>query len=213
MLLTAYDVKSYQVSGPAWVRTERFHVDAKVSAGATKEQVRVMWQNLLSDRFGLKLHHESREFKIEDLVVGKDGSKLKPSVEDPEAASLEGPPKLDKNGQLDRPAVFSRIFPGPDSHAYTVAKGQSLSEIATVLGYMRNHPVIDKTGLTGKYDYTLDFRIVLPGPGGATPPEASDPGPDIPDAVQQQLGLMLVPSRAKIDVLVIDKAEKVPTDN
>ena len=77
MLLTAYDLKNYQVNGPAWLDTERYNVVAKVPPGATKEQVRVMWQNLIHERFGLELHHESKEFQVEDLVVGKDGSKLK----------------------------------------------------------------------------------------------------------------------------------------
>jgi uncharacterized protein (TIGR03435 family) len=75
--------------------------------------------------------------------------------------------------------------------------------------------VIDKTGLTGKFDYTIDFKIVFPAQGtpGAAAPVASDPGPDVASAVQQQLGLRLVPGRAKLDVLVIDSASKVPTEN
>lgn len=113
MLLTAYDLKNYQVNGPSWLDTERYDVAAKVPAGATKEQVRVMWQNLLRDRFGLALHHESKEFQVEDLVVGKDGSKLKESPEDPDAALLVGPPKRDKDGGLDRPGAVLKFFPAP----------------------------------------------------------------------------------------------------
>jgi uncharacterized protein (TIGR03435 family) len=63
LLMTAYDVKNYQISGPAWLENERYDVIARVPAGATKEQVRTMWQNLLAERFGLMLHHESREFR------------------------------------------------------------------------------------------------------------------------------------------------------
>jgi uncharacterized protein (TIGR03435 family) len=77
--------------------------------------------------------------------------------------------------------------------------------------------VIDKTGLTGKYDFIIDFKMDLralgPLPGAAAGDNAPDPGPDLAAAVEQQLGLKLVSAKAKLDVLVIDKAEKVPTDN
>jgi len=78
-----------------------------------------------------------------------------------------------------------------------------------------NRPVIDKTGLTGFYDFTLEFTMVLPLPPGASPtaPAASDPGPDLAAAVERELGLKLVGSKAKLDVIVIDRAEKVPTEN
>ena len=89
-----------------------------------------------------------------------------------------------------------------------------------MLGNVLRRPVIDKTGLTGKYDFSIDFRMDLrglglpPGPGGAAPADsASEPGPDLAAAVRQQLGLSLVAGKAKLDVLIIDKAEKVPTAN
>jgi uncharacterized protein (TIGR03435 family) len=77
-----------------------------------------------------------------------------------------------------------------------------------------HRPVLDKTGLTGKYDFSIDFKMDLRalGPPSAAD-DASDPGPDLAAAVEQQLGLRLVPAKAKLDVLVIDKVEKVPTDN
>src|SRR5262249_53067460 len=138
---------------------------------------------------------------------------LKQSAEDPDAAMLEGPPKRDKDGNLDRPGSIMTIFPGPDAHAHTVAKSQTLTQLTNQLGNALGHPVIDKTGLTGKFDYTMDFKIALPAQGQAAPNVASDPGPDVASAVQQQLGLRLVPAKAKLDVLVIDSANKVPTEN
>jgi len=80
VLMTAYDVKNYQINGPAWLDSERYDIAVKIAPGATKEQVGVMWQNLLAERFGLKVHHESKEFQVSELVVGKDGAKLKPTV-------------------------------------------------------------------------------------------------------------------------------------
>ncbi len=68
LLMTAYDVRNYQIRGPAWLESERYDVLARVPPGATKEQVRAMWQNLLAERFGLALHHEPREFRVDELV-------------------------------------------------------------------------------------------------------------------------------------------------
>jgi uncharacterized protein (TIGR03435 family) len=219
LLMTAYDVKSYQISGPAWLSTERYNIIAKVPEGATKEQVNVMWQNLLVERFGVVLHHESKEFQVQELVVAKGGLKLKESVEDD--SSAEGPPKFDKKGELNGPGLVTMITVGPNGPiAHTVAKAQPLSKLTTMLGNQINRPVLDKTGLTGKYDFNIEFTPNLPpgqpgpGPAVAVPVDsASEPGPNLADAVQRQLGLRLVPSKAKLDVVVIDKAEKVPTAN
>jgi uncharacterized protein (TIGR03435 family) len=77
--VTAYDVKSYQISGPAWVDSEGYVIVAKVPEGATKEQVRLMRQNLLKDRFGVVVHHESRVFPSDKMTLAKGASKLKES--------------------------------------------------------------------------------------------------------------------------------------
>jgi uncharacterized protein (TIGR03435 family) len=228
LLMTAYDVKSYQVSGPAWMDAERYDIVAKVPVGATKEQVNVMWQNLLAERFGVTLHHEFKEFKVEELVVAKGGHKLKESAEDPAAPPPSGPPQFGKSGELIVPGLVTMISMGSNGpSAHSVAKAQPLSKLTTMLGNQLNRPVLDKTGLTGLYDFSLEFTPDLsgipmpvlaagqPGPGPVTSPgaSASDPVPDLAAAVQQQLGLRLVASKAKLDVLMIDKAEKVPTDN
>ncbi len=77
LLMTAYNVKTYQLTGPEWFNTERYDIIARVPAGATKEEVRAMWRKLLAERFGVVLHHESKEFQVEELVIDKGGSKLK----------------------------------------------------------------------------------------------------------------------------------------
>jgi uncharacterized protein (TIGR03435 family) len=219
LLMIAYEVKSYQISGPAWLSTERYNIIAKVPEGATKEQVNVMWQNLLAERFGVVLHHESKEFQVEELVVAKGGRNMKESAEDDPSA--EGPPKLDNKGNLSGPGLVTMITTGPNGpSAHTVAKAQPLSKLTTMLGNQINRPVLDKTGLTGKYDFDIEFTPNLPlgqlgpGPAIAAPVDnASEPGPNLVDAVQRQLGLRLVSSKAKLDVVVIDKAEKMPTAN
>jgi uncharacterized protein (TIGR03435 family) len=213
MLMTAYDAKSYQVRGPVWISTERYNVIAKVPEGSTREQVNAMWQNLLAERFGVVLHHESKEFQVEELVIAKGGCKLKDTtVDDPNA---EGPPKLDKNRALNGPGFVTMITMGSNGPtAHTVAKAQPLSKLTVLLGNQLNRPVLDKTGLTGKYDFSIEFAPNLP-PGQLPPPtdNAGEPGPTLADALERQLGLRLVASRAMLDIVVIDKAEKVPTAN
>jgi uncharacterized protein (TIGR03435 family) len=244
LLMSAYDVKQYQVTGPAWLDTERYNIVAKVPDGATKEQVAVMWQNLLKERFGMVLHHESKEFQVRELVVAKGGSKLKETTLDPNAPPLSppngpppgppGPPKpepfkMDKNGfpEMDRPGLMMMIQPnaaGGGPVGRMVARAQPISGLAGILGNQLDGPVLDKTGLTGKYDFNLEYmpdlsRMPPPPPGfagpapGAPSTEASEPGSNLAAALEQQLGLRLVSNKAKLDVVVVDKAEKTPTEN
>jgi uncharacterized protein (TIGR03435 family) len=220
MLLTAFDVKNYQITGPAWLDAERYNIAVKVPGGATAEQVRVMWQNLLAQRFGLTVRHELKDFQVQELVIGKGGSRLKETSWDAATPLPPGPPQR-KNGELVSPGVVSTVFPGLNAHVHTVAMAQPISQLTTMLSNTLGHPVLDKTGLTGKYDFAIDYAINLssvqlpplpPGPGGAAD-TASDPEPDLAAAVQQQLGLALVAGKANLDVVVIDQINKLPTEN
>jgi uncharacterized protein (TIGR03435 family) len=217
LLTTAYDVKNYQLIGPAWLDTEHYDIVAKVPVGATKEQVNVMFQNLLKERFGVVVHHESKEFQVDELVLAKGGSKLKETTLDPNAppAVEAGPPKLDKNGspEMSGPGMMMTVDAGSNGPVgHMVAKAQPMSVLATMLGNQLSHPVLDKTGLTGKYDFTVEFTPNLPGAAAAAG-DASDPGSSLAAAIQRQLGLGLSPGKAKLDVVVVDKAERVPTEN
>jgi uncharacterized protein (TIGR03435 family) len=222
--MTAYDVQTYQVTAPDWMGTERYDIVAKVPAGATKAQVNVMWQNLLKERFGMVLHHESKDFQVDELTIAKGGSKLKetsdPNIEPFTPAA--GPPKPDKNGfpQLNGSGAIISIFPGANGATATMrARGLPSSEIAIRLANSLRRPVIDKTGLTGKYDFVLEFTPDLSGiplPAGFTTNDgnnATDPGTNIASAVEKQLGLKLTSTKGKLDVIMVDRAEKVPTEN
>jgi bla regulator protein BlaR1 len=216
MLMKAYDVKAYQVSGPKWLETERYDIVAKVPAGVTKEQVNRMWQNLIGERFGVMLHHEAKEFQVYELIIAKGGPKLKESVEDD--ANAEGPPKMDKDGKLSGPGMVNLITHGSNGiSVHSMVKAQPLARLTVMLGNQLNRPVIDKTGLNGQYDFDLEFA---PDPTSFPPPPTPgstdntiERGPDLITALQMQLGLKVVPSKANLDVLVVDKAEKVPTAN
>jgi uncharacterized protein (TIGR03435 family) len=248
MLVTqAYDLKRYQLSAPASLDEDRFNITAPVPDGATKEQFRLMLQNLLAERFKPTVHHEKKEMPVFDLIVAKNGPKLKEAA--PIAASdvPPAPPPLPYGpGRALGPAMERDkdgfpIFPtrpGPNlsmsmmpGKARLQAGSQSMDQLAAMLTNQLGKPVTDATGLKAKYDFTLTFASdgmamgfngippPPPPPGGgsfappAAPSEASDPMPDIFGAVQQQLGLKLDPKKGMIDVLVVDHAEKTPTEN
>lgn len=224
LLMTAYAVESYQVTGPDWLATERYDIEATVPPGATKDQVNIMWQTLLAERFGVVLHRVPKEFQVEELVIGKNGPKLKESLEDLNTPPPDGPPVLKENGELAGPGLVTTIMPGRrGATAHSIAKAQPLSKLTAMLTNGLRRPVLDRTGLTGKYDFTLDFvldaSVLAPAPGVGPPPapanpaDAGDPGPDLEAAVQQQLGLRLVKGKATLDVLVVDKAARVPSEN
>lgn len=107
LLTTAYDVKQYQLIGPSWLDSERYDITAKVDPGATRDQVNVMFQNLLAERFGVVVHRESKEFPVSDLVAAKGGIKLKETTVDPTAIrpalNPREPVRTDKTGFLILP--------------------------------------------------------------------------------------------------------------
>jgi len=235
IVMTAYDVQNYQVTAPDWMSNERYDIVAKVPAGATKAQVNVMWQNLLKERFGMVVHHESKEFPVDELTVAKGGLKMKETTLPPDAEPFQpaagpAPPQLDKNGALEMNgtgAITLISLNANNPTAHMTARGLTSSEIAIRLANMLRRPVIDKTGLTAKYDFVLEFTPDLsgfpplppgapgtgPGPAGPADNNASVPATSIPAAVEKQLGLKLTPAKGKLDVVVVDRAEKIPTEN
>jgi uncharacterized protein (TIGR03435 family) len=239
LLQSAYGVKPYQISGPAWLDNERYDVVAKVPEGATKEQFALMLQNLLVERFGLKYHRETKELPLYELTVAKNGSKLKPAAPaaagTPDAGPPSGPPPVGKDGfpQLP-PGKPNMIMMGRPGQMRMAATMQAVDRIADVLGNQLGTPVVDKTGLTGNYDFTLEFALEPgkgigpglpppppppPGGGDGGPPRAvgfaTDPSdaPSLINAVQEQLGLKLEKKKGPLELLVIDRAEKTPTEN
>jgi uncharacterized protein (TIGR03435 family) len=259
VLVNAYAVKGYQISGPKWLDSERFDIVAKIPKGATKEQFQLMLQNLLAERFKLTLHHETKELPMYALVVGKGGHKLKESVEDDAAAGAapqggaagDAPPPPPGAGYGGAP-VMGRMKVGADGMPQLPANmGKNNMMVMMMNGRMRlvaNHrpitallemlsgqlgfPVVDATGLKANYDFTLDFspdgmngpmgmmppppppmHDGAPGGGGAMAGSPDVGGPTIFAAVQEQLGLKLEQKKGPVDLLVIDRLEKAPTEN
>jgi len=240
LLTTAYGVQPYQVIGPdsldtaRFADTDRYDIAATIPEGATKDDVKLMLQNLLAERFHLTLHHETRELPLYELTVGKSGPKMKPSAEDPNAApQAPGPLTKGKDGIPQLPPGRRGMMLMVQRGGYHLAANvQTLPMFAQILSNQLHSPVVDKTGLTGTYDFELDFALD-PGqdssPLGALPPPppgppaaevplagrvpAPDDAPGIFAAVQDQLGLRLEKKKGPVDVLVIDHADKTPTEN
>jgi len=200
MLCSAWDLKPYQISGlTGWMKSSTFDLTAKVSGenvAAYKKlntaQRRQMLQNLLTERFQLKTHLETKTLPTYDLVIDKSGSKLKPTTallpSSPEEAKAH-PEKYKSFGMTMGPGMFE---------ATAVSVRSLASQLANAVG----KPVHDATGLTGSYDINLHFR-----PEDSPADTASDL-PSVFSAVQEQLGLKLVPSKGPVETLVVDAAQK-----
>jgi uncharacterized protein (TIGR03435 family) len=196
----AYGIQRYQLSAPGWMSTARFTITARIPAGSTVGDYRVMLQNLLAERFGLTLHHEQKEIQIADLVVAKNGPRLKESAPDLTAPVPNG---------LQPPPPKGGPPPGYNGPFNLNLKRASMEQFTAMLSGLFDQPVIDATGLTGRYDITL-YALV-----GANPPNPDTTNAPLPliDAVQEQLGLKLISKKSTVDVIVIDHIEKTPTEN
>ena len=194
--MTAYHLDPFQVSSRLPLDKQHFDLVAKVPAGATKAQFRLMLQSLLSDRFHLKAHLESKEFPAYELVVAATGLKLKASVDDPEV----------------RPSLISNLSNGGDGVLVRMkAQQEPISAFSRMIRLPDGSPIVDKTGLTANYSFTFEYTYAPP----LASPAAAQPSltPDIFRALEQQLGLRLVPKKLPFDVLVVDSIEGTPTEN
>jgi len=189
LLIRAFGVKKLQISGPAWLDTERYDIIAKVPPGTTPEQANSMLRNLLVDRFGLAFHHEIKDMPVYTLGKGA------PKVKEPSPNTT------------DRPGIF--LAPGPDRGLMASAKQQPLSAVFPMLEARWGHPIVDKTGLTDKYDFNVGVDVPRAVPAGApgTPDNA------LAAMIERDLGLKLEEKKALVEMLVIDRVEKVPTGN
>jgi uncharacterized protein (TIGR03435 family) len=194
LLMRAYALPSYRVAFPQWMNEERFDIVATFPAGTANETRLDMLRNLLAERFHLAVHRETREMVSWDLVVARNGSKLTPAG--------------DKGG---KPGISLMTRSGSKGLNSTItARAQAISDLAPFLSRQLNAPVNDRTGLEGKYDFILEF---LPGWAGEPSTVEDSFYPALLTAVQEQLGLKLEPRKALAEMLVVDKADKVPTEN
>jgi bla regulator protein BlaR1 len=213
----AYGVQDFQIAGaPSWFNSERYDIEAKMDGSVAEELRKLgddqrrlerdrMLQALLADRFQLKLHRDTKELPEYALVVAKNGSKLheaKPG--DTYANGFKGP---------DGGGGAGMMFMGGDGGPVT---GQAIpiANLVHLLARQLGRTVVDKTGLTGNYDFTLkwapDESQGPPGMDNGPPPDSS--GPSLFTAIQEQLGLRLEAQKGPVEILVIDHVER-PSDN
>jgi uncharacterized protein (TIGR03435 family) len=179
----AYNVKGYQVSGPPWIESERYDVAAKAAGAAPETQLRLMLQTLLKERFKLAFHRETKELQGYALLVAKGGHKLREST-------TGGEPSMK-----------------PIRAAFT-GERVSMDYLANLLMSPMRMPVVDRTGLAGRYDFTIDLGPYLQ---PAMSPE--DMQAAMSEGLQQQLGLRLEARKLPIEILVVDHADKTPLEN
>lgn len=224
LLMSAFRVRYEQISGPPWLETQRYDLEARVAPGATSAQVSEMLQNLIQKRFALVLHHEMRELPLYDLERTKNRPYLRPSRT---GANLKMPEPGKDHGFLQIPAERTtgiwQMVSG--RRVRVVGRNQTISELVKAIGNQAGRPVVDKTGLGGTYDFILEYALVpgtigslgmpMPAPasdGLAPADDGIDQPPDLASALEDQLGLKLKSSKGPLDVLVIDHAEQKPLD-
>jgi len=204
---------------PEWTKTEQFDVQARAAGNPGKDQMRLMMRALLADRFKLAVHNETREIPVFAFVLvkpGKLGPQLKPHSEgtpcstDLKPADAQAPvPTVD--GGL--PALCNGIFGMPPSvpgRQRAAARNVTLAFIADSLsgGANLGRPIIDKTGLTGTVDFSLEWKPenANPLPPGAEAPVDSD-SLSFQEALKDQLGIKLQPDKTSASVVVLDHVE------
>lgn len=243
LLMRAYDVELDQIIGPSWIMENMgpnlYEVDATMPPDTTKARYQVMMQQLLRERFHLAIHWEKRAFPGYELVIAEGGPKLKESRPNPEAAASDSSALAKRNGEGLPPLPSGPQLRTSLGWGVIIVQAQekAVSDLVKIMGRMINQSmgenpndfaspkarVLDKTGLTATYDFTLRFSCELcqfaVANGAVAPPTpipADSPGgePGIFAAVQKQLGLKLNKLKdVPLNVIVVDHVEKTPTDN
>ena len=199
LISAAFNLNPKAVSGgPAWLDTDRYDIHAKTPGDIRPnldEQMEMVRQ-LLAGRFNLKFHREKKEMQIYALTIGKNGPKLKESSA---ATNPEGPPPL--------------VFVIAPEIIKVPARNATITELAYIMQRSAfDRPVVDRTGLTARYDFDLEFAPDESLFGGVLRASGDGTKPGIFKALQEQLGLRLESTKGMVDALVIDKIAR-PSEN
>lgn len=233
LLTTAYGVYADQILGPGWLISEYYTVQAVVPPGVTREQCSAMWQHLLAKRFQLVVEREEKDFTVYQLVIANGGLKLSRSSLGTDAGSVDVADAL-KRAAKDRdgcPVIRqgtrgALVGVGPD--ACSTFRGYSMPELVKRLEMLialesgsyfgpqaSQAHVVDRTGLSGEFDFTLHYsfqpRGMPPPPSGADSDMAV--GTNLAAALERQLGLRLERTKARLPVYLVKHVSKIPTEN
>ena len=194
LIAAAYDLNPRTISGgPGWIESDHYDIVA-VTPGEvrpTHDEQMSMLRNLLTDRFKLTFHREEKVFSIYELEVAKNGPKLKASTAPPD----------------DPPALISTVYP---QRIVMPARNVTMNDLTRLMQRaILDRPVVDKTGLSGRYDFDLEWAPDETQFGGEVPPASAEAqAAPLFSAIQQQLGLRLEATRGPVQALVVDKAER-----
>jgi uncharacterized protein (TIGR03435 family) len=191
LLAEAYHLQQNQVVGPSWINQNEYDIDAKASGVVTKEQMALMLQSLVAQRFNLTQHSETREMRVYELVVDKSGAEIH-AVTGGETATAQG--GFHFHGDLRQ---FADLLAVQLSIPATNNPGEPVRASTSQI------PVVDKTGMPGIFDFSVDMRPEL----------GTDMFAAWQRALQDQLGLKIESRKGNLMVLVVDQAEKIPTAN
>ena len=187
MITSAFRIRDYQLNGPDWLRTERFDVVAKAVTGTPDKELMPMLRSLLIERFKLETHTETKEMPVFGLVVAKNGLRMQP---------VDGAGGTNTNSNSD------------EKGGELSAERTTMSGVAAWISSRMDRPVLDMTGRTEAFTFKLKYSLES---------ENNDPTaaryPILPLAIQEQLGLRLEKRTAPIEIVVVDKVEKVPIEN
>jgi uncharacterized protein (TIGR03435 family) len=190
LILRAYDVKPYQVSGPDWIQDNTYDVAATAGKAVSAEETRRMLGELLAERFHLVFHRETRDLPVFALVVAKGGPKFKERGDGGERTAM------------------------PDDQGGLLFKNVSMDEFATWLSLpSMGRPVINRTGLTGSFSFHANLFNLEKGANVKSAMVSDEATDTLLATLPQELGLDLKAQKAPIEFLVIDHADKVPTEN
>ena len=214
LLRGAYGVEESQISGaPDWLNSQKYDIEAKADKSIIAELNKLsedqrmlanqrMLQTLLADRFKLMLHPDTRELEFHTLVVAENGPKLQQSKPgNTDGGEIKGP-----DGQLHQARLF-RMGKGE-----LTAQNVRMAELVRLLSQQLGGTVVDRTGLTGSYDFTVQWKEAKGGQQPEDTLQSDSSGPSIFTAIQEQLGLKLESQKGPVQTLVIDHVEK-PSEN
>jgi uncharacterized protein (TIGR03435 family) len=180
----AYEIPPFQIQGPDWLKDVGFDIVARAAGPADEDHLRLMLRTLLAERFGLKTHSEHKEVQVYELTLAKGGPKFHEST-------TEGPPLFSgNNGRL-------------------VAERVTMSDLSEKISEPLGRPVIDATGLKGRYDIHIDATAYMGSSGNGS----MDVTALLFNALQQQPGVKLESRKDTPEILVIDSVERTPTEN
>jgi len=212
LIQVAYEVRPYQVVALTdWADTARVDVAATASFPASPQQMKTMLQSLLADRFDLAVHRDTRELPAYTLVLARRDGRLGPGLQPTtlDCESIAAKPLDSGTAQADYAGCSPQM-----GLSKLKARGFRMSGLAGGLMRILDRPVVDRTGLSGTFDVELSWTpdpTMLPN-GVPVPPNATSGPPSIFTALEEQLGLRLVSERTAIDVLVIDRINRLKPD-